>query len=307
MNIDDILARFREHQVALNRSPSTIQWYGTMLRRFVAFMEGQEIKTLCEVDEKLIIQYQYLMATKHNHRGQLYCIPCQNFHFAAVRNLFEYLRMTGEVRSNPTAFVEQPKQVRALPKQPLSVEEMDLLLSQPDRKTVLGCRDLAIMELLYSSGLRRMEILQLDIKNICFETRTARVKGKGSRERVVPFGRLCADALVRYLDFVRPGIAAEGSGDAVFLMIRSGTRLGTQGIKGLINKYAAMAGLKRTVTPHIFRHSCATHLIDGGADVRHVQELLGHACLSTTALYCHITIGRLKKVHAACHPREHAA
>ncbi len=160
------------------------------------------------------------------------------------------------------------------------------------------------MELLYSSALRRSEILGLDIDNICFESKTIRVKGKGSKERVVPFGRVCAGILHRYLDLVRPVIVNPSSDNALFLKMRTGVRLGRQGLKCLVENYATKAGFKRRITPHIFRHSCATHLIDGGADIRHVQELLGHACLSTTAIYCHITIERLKKVHAACHPRE---
>lgn len=307
MDITDILQRYAKHQVALNRRPATIDWYATMLRTFFVFMQEQGIKDLDAVEEKHIMDYQYLLATKKNLKGNLYCIATQNLHLAAVNDLYEYLRMTGEVSHNPIAFIEKPKQVRGLPKQPLTVEEMALLLSEPDINTARGCRDSAIMELLYSSGIRRAELLGLDINSICFETKTARVMGKGSKERIVPFGRICNDALIRYLHTARPILANEKSGNALFLQLLTGERLGHQGLKCLIEGYTAKAGFQRTITPHIFRHSAATHLIDSGADVRQVQELLGHACLSTTAIYCHVTINRLKKVHAACHPRERAA
>jgi len=223
---------------------------------------------------------------------------------SAVRSFLTFLERRALRADNPGAFVSSPKRGKPVPVY-LPVDDMFRMLDLPDRGEMLGLRDLAIMELLYSCGLRVSELAGLDLEDVDAARRLVRVVGKGNKERVVPVGRTALRAMARYLEAVRPlREKASGNADrgAVFLNNRGG-RLTPRSVARIIKKFAAACGLGSDVSPHALRHTFATHMLEGGADLRSVQEMLGHASLSTTQKYTHVTLDRLMAVYDKAHPR----
>ena len=225
---------------------------------------------------------------------------------SALRTFFRYLRLQGELGHNPLHGIANPRLVRYIPSF-LTVDEVFCLLDAPDRKDRFGLRDRAIMELLYSTGIRVSELAGLNEDDLDFADSMVRVVGKGNKERVVPVGQAALDAVQRYLpqrqqliqDRVTRGHEPER--EALFLNNR-GTRLTVRSIERMIREYGQRAGIQVTVTPHALRHSFATHLLEMGADLRVVQELLGHVSLSTTQKYTHVNMDHLAQVYDTAHP-----
>ncbi|MFO8008429.1 MAG: tyrosine recombinase XerC [Candidatus Brocadiia bacterium] len=221
---------------------------------------------------------------------------------ATIRSLYRFLKQQGIVQKNPMTALRSPKRERKLPVF-LTVEEIRKLLDQPDTGTWIGRRDLAMMETLYGAGLRVGELVSLDYDDVDPETGLVRVEGKGKKERVVPAGRCAIGAIRRYLN----GHGSDGPSArhprALFVNARDGGRLTARSVRRAVRKYVLHAGLNSRVTPHALRHSFATHMLTNGADLRAVQELLGHENLSTTQIYTHLSHERLREVYQAAHPR----
>jgi integrase/recombinase XerC len=220
---------------------------------------------------------------------------------SAIRSFYNYLVQINLLPVNPILAVSAPKLDKRLPAF-LSSDEITRLLDMPGTTTPMGQRDKAILELLYASGLRVSEIAGLNLRNMNLETREILVWGKGSKERMTLVGEPAAAAIDRYLREGRRQLIGNSRSDALFVN-RYGRRLSERYIQKMIHKYAVAAGIDKRVFPHMMRHSFATHLLDGGADLRVVQELLGHANLSTTQIYTHVTQSRARKVYLAAHPR----
>jgi len=220
---------------------------------------------------------------------------------ASVRSFCRFLRRQGFLAKNPVIGVRSPRLGYELPDY-LTVEEMELLLSQPDRTTVLGMRDAAVLETMYSSGIRASELCGLDMGDVDLLSGFVKVRGKGRKERHAPLGRYAVEALREYYG-VRGELLRhkDSEPEAVFLS-RLGKRLVTRDLQRIIQRHAMLAGIDKRVTPHVIRHSFATHMLNGGADIRAVQELLGHSSLSTTQRYTHISTERLRSVYNATHP-----
>lgn len=223
----------------------------------------------------------------------------------SIRSLYRFLVREGVLSTDPTAKVGSPKQVRSLPKA-IPVDDVISMIELPDGSP-LGIRDRAILEMLYGAGLRISELIGLDVDDIDLDTGSALIRsGKGNKSRVVPVGREAKRAVERYLTTVRPSLAAKArpgaSGGAMFLNARGG-RLSRQGCWKILKRYAREAGVGEQVSPHTLRHSFATHMLDAGADIRVVQELLGHASLSTTQVYTLVSDQRLREVYLSAHPR----
>jgi integrase/recombinase XerC len=223
---------------------------------------------------------------------------------STIRSFFHFLEQKGLVEGNPAADLSTPKQGKYIPNH-LPVDEMFRLLDGPDREKPLGLRDSAILETLYSCGIRVSELSGLNVSSIDFDQRLVRVVGKGNKERIVPIGKKALQAIKDYIETT--GSLREKSGKHVentplFLNSRGG-RLTARSIERMVTKYANGCGLMTEVTPHSLRHTFATHLLDGGADLRSVQELLGHASLSTTQKYTHVSLERLMQVYDKAHPR----
>lgn len=214
---------------------------------------------------------------------------------SSLRSFFRFLQREGYIKSNPAVLLYTPKLDKKLPKF-LTEQQMTLLIESPDIGNVSGKRDRAILESLYSTGIRVSELVGLNIDSIDFISNIVKVEGKGKKERLVPIGDRALDAIKNYLD------ARESSSTALFLN-KSGYRISDRSVRNILNKYITKASMIIDISPHVVRHSFATHLLNRGADLRCVQELLGHVNLSTTQIYTHVTTERLKKVYDKAHPR----
>ncbi|MCL5265392.1 MAG: site-specific tyrosine recombinase XerD [Chloroflexi bacterium] len=221
---------------------------------------------------------------------------------AAVKSFFHFLVAEGVIKNDPTENLDSPKVGKSLP-HTLAVEEVDELLEQPSRlSTPEALRDKAMLELLYATGMRVSELTSLNLDDINLASGYVRCLGKGSKERIVPVGFQAVRAVEQYLEQGRPQIARRQSQNALFLNHR-GERLTRQGFWLIVKAYAKQAGISTGITPHTLRHSFATHMLNSGADLRSVQELLGHANISTTQIYTHLTSERMREVYDQAHPR----
>jgi integrase/recombinase XerD len=222
-----------------------------------------------------------------------------------VRRFYKFLQAEELISDNPIPTLALKPVPRKIP-QTLSASDVQSLLNQPDASSALGRRDRAMLELLYATGLRVSELVALHYQQIDFSANYLTVKGKGSKMRAVPFGQWARTKVLDYINEVRPKLLKGKSSSYVFVT-RSGKPLSRQGFWKLIHRYALAAGIEKKVTPHTLRHSFATHLLEGGADLRSVQSMLGHADISTTQIYTHVSGARLKEVHQRFHPRESGA
>ena len=286
-------------QTERGASSYTLRNYGNEINEFINFAAEREVYRWQDVDVALIRAW---MAALHR----------ADYHPASIarrlyelRSCFRYLVREKIVDENPAALVSPPKQPRTLPDY-LTQAQMVELLSAPDVSTPLGMRDAAILETLYSAGLRRSEIMGLQMKDVNLKTKQLRVWGKGRKERIALIGEPARLALERYIRRGRPELLARrpdnAPTDILFLNYRGGPLSSMRAISAILNKYVKQAGLTQHVTPHTLRHSFATHLLEGGADLRTVQELLGHADLQTTTIYTQVTLGHLRKVVGKAHP-----
>jgi len=277
-----------------NASPYTIRNYTTDLLDFFSFLRSQKIGSLHEVDKQVVRDYlSYLL----EHGFVKVSIARK---LSAIRSFYRYLMREEIVTTSPVADTSSPKLDKRLPDF-LSQKEVLELINAPDLSTPQGQRDRALLELLYASGLRVSELVNLDIDKVNLDANEIRVWGKGSRERMVLMGRPAAAALVTYISQGRTILLGGKKNPALFVN-RSGRRLVDRRVQRILEKYSAVAGINRRVHPHMLRHTFATHLLDGGADLRVVQQLLGHADLSTTQIYTHVTKSQARKVYLSAHP-----
>ena len=228
---------------------------------------------------------------------------------ATLRSFYKWLVKHGRITNNPMLLIRTPKQTKRLPKA-ITVDQVDKLLSMPDNLDTLGARDRAILETLYSTGVRVSELVDLNRNDLDLQGQTLHIRGKGKRERIVPLGSHALTAVRHYMTLLEPdprfrALRELSSTDpAVPLFVnKNGGRLSSRSVRRKLDKYLAMAGLDNTISPHTLRHSFATHLLDNGADLRSVQELLGHQSLSTTQIYTHLSSMRLRNSYDQAHPR----
>jgi integrase/recombinase XerC len=277
-----------------NASPYTVRNYTTDLLDFFNFLRTRGISSLKEVENLTLRDYlAHLMK-----QGFVKASIARKL--SAIRSFYRYLLREQMVSTSPVATTSSPKLDKRLPSF-LTLEEIRQLLEAPDLSTPQGQRDRALLELLYASGLRVSELVQLDLERVNLETREIRVWGKGVKERVVLMGTPATEALSAYLNQGRLKLLDRKKSNALFIN-RYGERLPERGIQTILVRYARLAGIDKKVHPHLLRHTFATHLLDGGADLRVVQELLGHADLSSTQIYTHVTKSQAKRVYLSAHP-----
>jgi integrase/recombinase XerD len=295
--------RYLDHlTVERGLSENTLDAYRRDLRRYVGFLARREVRDPNDVEEKTVRSFVASMsASTHGPDEEPYRATSVARALSSVRSFHRFLLREGVTGDDPAAGVAQPKLPRSLPR-PLPVEDVGRLLEAPDVATPGGVRDRAILELLYGSGLRISELTGLDVDDLDLEERSVRVLGKGGKEREVPLGSFGREAVGAYLARGRPALATGASRGALFLNARGG-RLSRQSCARLLGRYVRLAGIDRRVTLHTLRHSFATHLLEGGADVRVVQELLGHASVATTQIYTLVTAQHLREVYDSAHPR----
>lgn len=281
-------------EVERGLSPRTVEAYGRDLLRWVEFISGQGRGAPEDVQREDITLFLEEMRGRGLSPRSLARMT------ATLRGLQRFLADEGSYGVLPIADLPTPRHGQALPRV-LSQDEVARLLEQPMLEDPPGLRDRAILETLYGTGIRISELTGLDIEDMDLTDRELRVLGKGARERVVPVGDAAAASMRRYLGSGRPKMARSASQRAVFLNQRGG-RLTRQGAWELVKKYAARAGLEKKMTPHTLRHSYATHLLENGADLRYIQELLGHASISTTQIYTHVSKERVRESYLRAHP-----
>ncbi len=281
-------------QAELNASPYTVRNYTTDLLGFFQFLRTKEISSLEEIDKHAVRDYlSHLMA-------QGFAKASIARKLSAIRSFYRYLLREKIMSTSPLATTSSPKLDKRLPSF-LTQEEVKQLLETPDLSTPQGQRDRALMELLYASGLRVSELVNINLEQVNLDSQEIRVWGKGAKERVVLMGRPAAQALRTYLSQGRPKLMGKKQTSALFLN-RYGERVTKRRVQRILEKYTNLAGIDKRVHPHMLRHTFATHLLDGGADLRVVQELLGHANLSSTQIYTHVTQSHAKKVYLSAHP-----
>ena len=296
--IDDWLARMQERAYS-ERTVETHQW---ALRSFLQWARERDLSRPDQITKPILESYQRWLYRYRQKSGQPLSNVTQRMRLGALQRFFAWLCRENRLAANPAADLELPrKQPRSLPKA-LSGEELAAVFAVPDASDPLGIRDRTLLETLYATGLRRREITQLDLDDLDLPRGVLYVrKGKGGKDRVVPLGPKASKWLTRYLEETRPLLAHSLRERAVFLT-GYGERFNPNSLGNWVRKCFEKAGLERSGSCHLLRHSCATHMHENGADIRYIQQLLGHARLDTTQIYTAVSIEQLRSVHAQTHP-----
>jgi integrase/recombinase XerD len=292
----DALRRFLDH-VGLERglAENTTAAYERDLIRYFRVLANFDILEPDDISQQNVSALLNLLTTLGLEASSV------GRNLTAVRMFHRFLVVEGFAQNDPTEHIKPPKLGRRLPSV-LNIQEIERLLFVINLETSLGIRDRALLEILYGAGLRVSELITLSRSDLFFDMGVIRVFGKGSRERVVPIGSSGIKCVTTYLNNIRSTMATPFTGDEVFLNFRGG-KLSRMGVWKILKQYVAIAGIEKKVSPHTMRHSFATHLLEGGADLRAVQEMLGHADISTTQIYTHVDREYLKEVHKTFHPR----
>lgn len=298
--MEDILDKYIHHlEAERNYSQYTLRNYSTDILGFFHFLRASGIESLADVDHLTVRKYLGWLLERGVVR------PSVSRKMSALRSFFRYVNDEGILTVDPMTKISGPKEEKRLPSF-LTSEEIISLLKAPDLSTPQGLRDLAMLEMLYAAGLRVSEIVSLDINRVDLQARQIRVWGKGSKERIVLIGEPAARVLEQYLNLGRPKLLGDSNTSALFIN-RYGQRIVQRRIQHIIKNYARQAGISGKVSPHMLRHTFATHMLDGGADLRVVQELLGHAHLSSTQIYTHVTRSQMRSTYLEAHPRSKEA
>ena len=287
-----------------NRTPAGIESKWRELKPFLWWSQERGLKTPHEITRAMLESYQRWLWRYRKKNGQPLGSTTQRGRLGAVKLFFSWLCKQRVLEANPASELELPRVEKRLPIEALTRSEIETLLSVPDVADPLGIRDRAMLELLYSTGIRRTELTRLELPDLKREKRLLTVHGKGRKDRVVPVGTRALQWLDKYLDDVRPLLVISPDTQAMFLS-GYGEAFNPQVVGRIVTRYIEHAEIGRRGGPHLIRHTCATHMLEGGADIRYIQQLLGHEKLETTAIYTEVSIVQLQAVHARCHPAEH--
>ena len=290
---------FLEHLELKGFTPRTRETYRSKLNQFLAYLAAKPKKLLDLTGDDLQEYRTHLFYREY--RGKPLSLETQALQLSVLRMFFKFLAAQNLILIDPAAVLELPKRPRNLPRVILTAGEAKKILEAIDTKDPIGLRDRAILELLYSTGIRVTELIKLTLADLDFDQGLLRVEGKGGKTRIVPIGELACRYVKEYLNQVRP---KDTNQTALFLSNWQISPLRRDKVAELCSLRAMQAGIKKKVTVHTWRHTCASLMLKRGADIRYIQELLGHASLKTTQIYTKITVKDLKKVHARCHPRE---
>jgi integrase/recombinase XerC len=297
--MQELLDRFLSHMEAQNASPYTVKNYGSDVGQFLDYCREQRVGSLERIDRSLLRNY----LAELDAVGYVKASIARRV--AELRSFGNFLVQEGVLDHNPFRAISAPRIPKRLPKY-LTVAEVEALVAVPDTSTPLGLRDRAIIEVLYGAGLRVGELVGLDVGDADPRQAQVRVMGKGGKERIGLLGQPAVRALRAYLETGRPALLAKrkagAPGNALWLNHRGG-RLSARGVAMMLGQAGKAAGIRTPISPHVLRHSFATHLLDGGADLRVVQELLGHANLVTTQIYTHVSQSRAREIYIKAHPR----
>ena len=298
---------YLEHSESCDQSPATVEGKRSRLTALIRWCLANAVSTPREMSAVHLEAYRRYLYKQHKSRsGNPIDIATRRNHLTNVKGFLRWLKRTGEIPVDPGVEFDLPRVPRRLSQVWLVPEEVDQVVKRAELYGPRGIRDKAILETFYATGIRRKELSGLDITDVDFKERTLKVrKGKGGHDRYVPIADRACSALRQYLKTVRPQLATLTSGDALFLDNR-GRRFKPSRISRFVKQYIARAGVKKKGACNLYRHSTATLMLKGGADIRHVQEMLGHADISTTQVYTHVAIEDLKEVYKRSHPANSA-
>lgn len=274
---------------------NTLESYGRDLHQYLGYLQEKKNLSLTNTTQATVIGYLLQLQARGKATATL------SRSLAAIKSYYHYMARENRIERDPTVNLDAPKQEKRLPRV-LSVTEVERLLEQPDIKNPVGIRDRAMLEVLYATGLRVSELVSLKVEDINLDTGYIKCYGKGSKERIVPIGSVAIKFLKLYQDHARKFLASRLMENTLFLN-HHGKGLTRQGFWKIIKKYADNLDILTDITPHTLRHSFATHLLENGADLRSVQEMLGHADIATTQIYTHLTKGKIKEIYEKAHPR----
>ena len=299
-------------------SDHTLKCYNTDLQQYIEFLDTEQAGSTTQDSFEsggtttavaMEVRAEILSVTAATIREFLVVLHNKNYSrattarkLATLRSFYKFLVRRGYLQSSPVAVIRTPKQEKRLPKF-MEAEQIEALFDAPDRTTLLGLRDWAMLEVMYSTGVRVSELVGLDIADVDFDEAILHIRGKGRRERLAPVGQRALDAIRQYIAKRGQPKPGESVDQQALFINKSGQRLSTRSVRRKLDKYLAQANLDPSISPHTLRHTFATHMLNRGADLRSVQELLGHRSLSTTQVYTHLTTGRLKEVYDKSHPR----
>ena len=283
-------------RIERNLAKNTQAAYLDDLADFWEFLNSQKISSPGKVEHQILTGYARLLKKRHMAETSV------ARHFSSLRAYYKFLVMEGHLSEDPTQFLDSPKLPASLPKI-LNFEDIELLLDAIDTDTALGLRDRAMFELMYAAGMRVSEVCDMTLEQILMDEDLLLIRGKGNKERIVPLGGEAKKWLIEYIEHGRPSLEKGYFNEGILFLNNKGKQLQRKGIWFILKKLAEKADLHKPVSPHTFRHSFATHLLEGGADLRIVQEMLGHVDISTTQIYTHLDSTYLKEVHSSFHPR----
>ncbi len=298
MEMSAAISGFLTHvRVEKGLSPNTVSAYGRDMGKFESFARKNKL-VLSQINRDILVDF---LSSLYRQKLESRTVAR---HLVTLRNFFRFAQMQEFIAEDPTVNLESPKIRRSLPGY-LRLEEVEKLLAQPDDKTPIGLRDRTMLEVLYSSGLRVSELTSLRVMDLDRSVGCVRCIGKGDKERLVPVGKKALALVDRYLRDARPQLLGkrQASSCPVLFLNRRGGKLSRVGVWKILSAYGRQAGLRVALTPHMLRHSFATHLLERGADLRSVQLMLGHSDISTTQIYTHVVEERLKQIYKAHHPR----
>ncbi len=304
MKLTDAIRQYLNAMNAIGRSPHTVKGARSALKELTVFLQHLDVNAIEHLDHDTLMHYREELAWRLTPKGTPLTPRSQSECLGHLRAFCRWLVDNDLLVGDPSAKIPNPKKPQQLPKAILEPKEMKKILHQPDMSTATGYRDRVILEVLYSTAIRREEVANIKLEDLDTDSGYLMIReGKGRKDRVVPLG----DNVCQLIDTYLIGIRADwlnADNDPHLFLNRWGTGMSPTAIYQIVKKYAKAARLKKPVSTHTFRHSCATHMLQNGAPIRHLQEMLGHVSLETTQVYTRITINELKKIHSRYHPRE---
>ena len=303
MKIKDMIALYLKHLKTLGRSPYTIRGARYGLGELARFLRAEGVHHLEDLTGDVIEEYQQELAFRFTAKGKPLSSRSQAQHLGVVKGFTRFLKEKDYLVHDPGESVKLPKKPKRLPRTILSTTEVKRLRKAPNVRTNRGYRNRIVLEILYDTAIRRAEIANIKLTDLDLDAGYIHIRGKGDKDRVVPLSRRVCVLARNYILMVRPNFL-NGDDPGHLILNRWGQKMDPNGIWAVVKRCALLSGIKKNVTTHTFRHTCATHMLKAGAPVRHLQEMLGHESLESTELYTHVTINDLKEIHAQYHPGE---
>ncbi len=300
MFLKKYILKFQQYMKGLNYSPRTITEYGCQLNFFFKYLQTKGILNLNQITKEVILNYQMSLFSQERPLS----LQTQLSRLFSMKSLFKYLMRTNQILYDPSYGLTLPKRSKRLPKTILTKKEVFRLLDKPNADTPLGLRDKAMLEVLYSTGIRNQELRQLIIYDVNTDSHDLMIRqGKGKKDRMIPLGEIASNYVDEYIQYGRPKLMGGKKTDLLFIS-KNGRAITAGNFIWILNKYVQLAKIDKKITPHVIRHTFATHLLKNNASLRHIQELLGHASIETTQIYTQLEVSDLKRVHKKFHPRE---